>query len=792
MKLNKTFNIATGHSARSKVWKNVTITWEELVARLSEPVRTSETFKEYQAASREERSKIKDVGGYVGGYLRGGRRKPENVVHRQLLTLDLDFAHMDVWDDFTLQFSNAAVLHATHSHSPENPKFRLIMPLDREVTPDEYVAIGRRVAGDLGIEYFDNTGFQPFRLMFWASCSKDVDFYFRLQGGPYLGADDVLGSYIDWKDSSLWPTSGAEVAAVQNIAKKQQNPEEKKGVIGAFCRTYTIEEALDTFLKDKYQSAGVDRYTYLGGSTAGGLIVYDNKFTYSHHGTDPTSGQLCNAFDLVRLHLFGHLDDENQTGKPGAQPSFKAMEELARNDNEVRRTIASENLSSSKYDFAEPVDLETEDAETLDWAAELEIDARGKYLSSANNFNLILAEDPRLKGAFSYNLFDGKRYIVKSVPWRKVPEAEPIKNVDYSGVRNYIESIYGMVGTSKIDDCLALVFERNAFHPIKDYLEGLTWDKTPRLDSLLIDYFGAEDNLYTRESIRKMLVGAVARIFRPGIKFDLVLTIVGEQGDGKSTFINQLGGKWFSDTFMTVHGKEAFEQLQGAWLIEIAELSGLRKAEVEAVKHFITKQEDTYRPAYARSTETYLRQCVFFGTTNKRTFLTDPTGNRRFMPIDTCMRRATKDVFRIPQDEVDQIWAEAVARYTKGEKLFLSARAEHLAKGAQHSHREEDERVGLVDKYLSIKLPKNWDELDIFERRLYLDTDRPAGDIDRDFVCVAEIWAECLGKNKEDMDRYKTRDLNDILRGLEDWEESKSTRNFPLYGKQKYYSRKLF
>ena len=290
-----------------------------------------------------------------------------------------------------------------------------------------------------------------------------------------------------------------------------------------------------------------------------------------------------------------------------------------------------------------------------------------------------------------------------------------------------------------------------------------------------------------------MLVASVARTFRPGTKFDLVLTLVGKQGTGKSTFIKKLGREWFSDTFMTVHGKEALEQIQGAWLIEMAELSGLKKAEVEAIKHFISKQEDTFRPAYGRTAETYLRQCTFWGTTNNKDFLRDPTGNRRFMPIDIKPERAIKSVFSELDAEIDQIWAEAVNFYRKGEKLYLSAEAESIAREEQLLHSEADERIGIIDRYLNTLLPKDWDKLDIYQRRAHFDQNdiSAKGVYRRDAVCVAEIWTECLGKDKEDMNRYNTRELNDIMRSHPEWEAAKSTRKFTIYGTQKYYIRKL-
>lgn len=166
MKHDGIINIATGRSAESKLWKNKTISFSGLVAKIAENTKTNETYKEFMLANKQEQGKIKDVGGYVGGYLRNGRRNPKNVGHRQLLTLDIDFAHLDFWSDFVLQFDNAAILHGTHKHSAATPRYRLLMPLDREATPDEYVAVARQVAGQIGIDLFDNTTFETNRLMF--------------------------------------------------------------------------------------------------------------------------------------------------------------------------------------------------------------------------------------------------------------------------------------------------------------------------------------------------------------------------------------------------------------------------------------------------------------------------------------------------------------------------------------------------------------------------------------------------------------------------------------------------
>ena len=369
---------------------------------------------------------------------------------------------------------------------------------------------------------------------------------------------------------------------------------------------------------------------------------------------------------------------------------------------------------------------------------------------------------------------------------------EPLRDVDYSGVRNYIECVYGIVSSQKVDDTLALEFEKKKFHPIREYICAQKWDGIPRVNTLLIDYFGAEDNAYTRAAIRKTLVAAIARVFEPGIKFDTALILVGEQGTYKSTFVKKLGMEWFSDTFTTVQGKESFEQIQGAWLIEMAELSGLKKAEVESIKHYISKREDMFRPAYGRTVETYKRQCVFFGTTNNKDFLRDPTGNRRFMPIDVRPEYATKSVNDdLTQDEVNQIWAEAYQLYLAKEPLYLVGDEDIIAKIEQHKHSEADERKGIIEEYLNTKFPDDWDKMDLYDRRRWLeDPLSKNGTVQKDFVCIAEVWCECLGKDKTEMSRYNTREVNEILRSLPEWEAIASTKNFPLYGKQKYYKRK--
>lgn len=771
--------ISIGKDRQEKRWKNKTMLWSELIDTLRETTRTRETIADYLKATRMRQTEIKDVGGFVAGYINGGRRKSGSITSRSALTLDLDFATSDFWDVFTMIYSNAALMYSTHKHTPDSPRLRLILPLNREVFADEYVAIARQVAGSLGIDAFDDTTFQPERLMYWPSTATDGEYLFEVQDGDWIDADEVLATYRDWKDASQWPVSSRVREAIHKGSKKQGDPLEKIGVIGAFCREYTIHDVIETFLADRYEVTDTDpnRYTYQHGSTAGGLVVYEDKFAYSHHGTDPTSGKLVNAFDLCRIHLFGSKDEDSREGTaPSKLPSFTEMENFALADKAVRKRMSLEKIEAVKADFADTLnaeDVESGDNEELDmeWLGELQRNKRGECEATINNALLILRNDPQLKGVFALNKFDLREIATRHLPWRKINDRTKfLKDSDDAGLRHYMEHKYEMRSRQAIQDALAMIVEENAFHPILDYFKPLEWDGVERIDTLLIDYLGCADTPYHRLTIRKTLIGAVARIYRPGCKFDNVLTLVGEQGVGKSTFISRLGRQWYSDSFNSVKGKEAFESLQGVWLMEMGELAGLKKAEVNEVKHFITKGEDRYRVAYGRRTENFPRQCIFFGTTNNRDFLQDATGNRRFWPVDVGTRKASRNIWeQLTEDEIGQIWAEAIEYYRSGETLILPADIEEEAKRVQADHQEVDERTAMVMQYLATPIPDNWVDLGTWERREYLMGDKHEGQ-PRTKVCAMEIWVECFGNKQSELDRFKSQEIHRIMKMLKGWE----------------------
>ncbi len=793
-------SIAVGKSRKSTRWVNEDWTWGQLTKRLSQTTRTHETAAEYAKMNKNRQAEIKDVGGFIGGTVIGGRRKKGSILNRSLLTLDIDHVKTkeDPWTAFLLLYDCAACVYSTHKHKPTAKRLRLIVPLNREVSSEEYIAISRKIAEEVGIDIFDDTTFQAHRLMYFPSTSRDAEFFFKKQEGKFLDADNVLSRYRNWKDHTEWAYSTRVDKIIHNTISKQEDPTQKKGLIGVFCRTYDIHQTISAFLKSEYESCDVeDRYTYKKGSTSAGVVTYDDKFAYSHHETDPCSGILCNAFDLLRIHKFRHLDEDAHVKTPiHKRPSYVECLDFISRDAEVRKSLAKERLNSAKNDFADgykdPYADSDEDGE--DWTGLLETDRKGNLYATINNILLILRNDKRLKGLFSHDEFAETDRINRSAPWRIIPEkGEEMTDTDDMGLRHYVETNYSISSAGKISDALGLILNENSRHPIREYLNGLKWDGVKRLDNLLIEIFNAENCDYTRAVTRKTFTAAVARVYDPGCKFDYVLTLTGKEGLKKSRFLSKFGREWFSDSFAssTMIGREAYEQLRGAWILEMAELSSIKRADVENVKHFITKQTDRYRPAYGKRLVEYKRQCVFIATTNENDFLQSPTGNRRFWIVEVF--KGVKDVDELASEDVDQIWAEAKYRYQRGEALWLED-LESEARKRQERHTQKDERQSDIEQFLEMPLPDRWEQMTLYERRNYINEEksiRVKGTNQRKQVCAKEIWAELWGKELADFGKRQSWEVKSMLDNLKGWErESRTRKGDRLYGTQRWYSRK--
>ena len=748
---------------------------------------TQETQAEYLKMPKRQQDDIKDVGGFVGGTLTDGHRKSNTVKMRTLLTYDLDQAPDGFVMDMQVSAPYAWAIYSTHKHSDTKPRYRMIIPLKRQVSPEEYEAVMRKLGEEIGLQYMDSTTFQPSRLMYWPSYSRDASYVFEYNDEEVLDPDEILARYPDWTDITYWPICPDEVRVNKKRLEKQQDPTAKKGLVGTFCRTYDVPTAIATFLPDVYEavSGKDDRYTYLQGTTHGGLVIYDNgMFCYSNHSTDPAHGMDLNAFDLVRIHKFGDEDADAAENTPTVQlPSYKAMLDLIRTDKNCLRTHDADRKSSAADDFAEEPDHE--------WRLDLSRNKKGDVEPTIDNLLMILRMDESLKG-IRYNKLSGYVDITEPVPWKD--DLSEWKNADDARLYVYLSTEYCNFKRQDVYDALTDVAHSRAYHPIRDYLRGLPeWDGQTRAERILIDYLGAEDSDYVREVTKRWLLAAVSRVMRPGCKFDYVPVLSGPAGIGKSMLVYKLGGAWFSDSlsFEDMRDKTAAEKIQGTWINEISELKGMRKMEVESIKSFISRQEDIYRPSYGRQVEHHKRGCVFIGTSNADDYLKDTTGNRRFWPIE-CSKEKRLKAWDITDEVRDQIWAEVWYYYDvlDDTDLVLNEELESIAEAKQIQALESDERLGIVQKYLDRLLPEDWRTKSLDDRRFWLDSSDEEGTIKRETVSVMEIWAECFKKRPEDKKRSDSDDIARILQQL-GWEKRSRTGvvKHPIYGSQRLYQR---
>lgn len=797
MENNRMLLISAAGTRKTKHWPRSEMLWSEFTERLRTPARSTETLEEYLAYAKQRQDDLKDVGGFVGGTFANDIRKAAYVEGRDLLTLDLDNIPAGGTEDVLKRVCGlgcAAAVYSTRKHAGYAPRLRVIVPLDRTATADEYEPAARKLAGLIGIEFCDPTTFDVARLMYWPSCCRDSEYVCEAYDRPFCSLDGLLGMYGDWTDISQWPqVPGAEAVERRRLAR-QEDPTAKRGIIGAFCRTYTITQAMEKFIPGMYEeTAAPGRYTYTGGSTVGGAVVYDgDKFLYSHHATDPCSGLLVNAFDLVRLHMYGERDREAKEGTPANKlPSFVAMSRVAREDATVSELLAKERLERAQQAFGD--DTPDEDGPGLEWIKRLTVDGNGKIEKTINNAVIVLENDPLLKGKIVTDEFASCGIVLGKLPWSHEDEKRRWKDADDASFYNYMELFYGITGREKLDNALLIVSNQNRINDVKEYLKSLKWDGTRRVDMLLPDYLGAEDNPYTRAVMRKSLCAAVARAVTGGVKYDYMPIFSGPQGIGKSTLLAILGGAWFSDSLTTFEGKEAAELIQGTWINEIGELSAFTKQETQVIKQFLSKTHDIYRAAYGRRTEKYPRRCVFFGTSNDSDFLKDSTGNRRFWPVDVGIHPAKKSVWEELPKEVDQVWAEAYMYWQLGERLFLPKEIERMAEEMQEGHREASGKEGMIRDFLEREIPSDWNNYDLQQRRQFWNGNLKLPDhtelVKRDKVCAMEVWAECFSGDPRYLKRTDSMEINSALQAIKGWKRNKDKRRYGPYGPQRGFEK---
>lgn len=781
--------ISTAETRRALQWEREEVSFSELAERVGRPVVTGETAEQFKAMGKARQDELKDVGGFVMGELLGGRRRKGSVASRSGAALDADSIGGPAGLEdlrvrlaaLSMEYGFEYCVYSTRKSAPETPRVRILIPFTESVDPEAYVACALKLCERMGMGRFDPTTAEAHRLMYWPSVSSDgMASFIHETGGPPGGALDVavfLGAeYRDWRDAAEWPAF-PQGRAARAPGARQKDPLEKDGIIGQFCRAHTIQDAIAAYLPDVYEPAANGRYTRAGASTSGGAVVYDDKFLYSFHGSDPHGYQLLNAFDLVRVNLFGDTPE-----------SMAKMRELAAADPKVvegarqatRKRVQEEPGGDGEVPFPDNLDRDPKNPEVI--------------LETIRNAKEIMLGDPLLKGRYHYDEFANRMVVDAPMPWPSVCKTHPRQwedEADDAGLREFMQTRYGLKSKSVIEDGRTLAFVQNPRHPIKDYLESIEWDGAPRLDTLYIDYLGAEDNDYTRAVTRKAFTAAVARVYEPGLKFDTMTILVGAQGIGKSTLIDTMGGDWFSDSLSDFSGKDAFMSVEASWLVEISELEGFTKYEMTAIKNFLAKRADLFRSPFGKKVNEHKRHCVFFGTTNEETFLRDTTGNRRFWPVQLGVTEPAKSVFTDLAAERDQLWAEAAQRYRDGESLILDKKTEAMAEVERGRRMEDNPLLGKISEFVARPVLEDWDQVPTDIRQIFFD--QPEAEmfagirrVPRTKVCAAEIFTELFREPDGRVDRRRVREVNQILGIIPGLKRADNPMRFgPEYGKQR-------
>ena len=513
LKYDGVLSISTAKKRTQEFWSQENKLYSDIVKGLANPIRTKETIEQHKQMTPDEQGRIKDKGAFVGGVLRDGRRGKEHVINRCLITLDADYVEdvEAIINELEL-LGCAFCYYTTHSHTPESPRMRFIIPLKEAIEPTEYQASSRMIAHDIGIQQFDHTTFQPERMMYEANVSKNGEYLWGYVDAPFVDAKVYLNRYDDWRDMSQWPQSPREKQALRESGMKKGNPLKKQGIIGEFNMAYDISDAIDNFLGHVYERVTDNRYTYSEGTTSGGLLLYPHDetpgqlvYAYSYHSTDPISdGHSYNAFDLVRIHLFGADDEGYDKEKVDKLPSMKAMFDFLKNNERIHELRQENWRQAINAEFGKPIEemtpaqrdklffqdkkfiaqkmagwfLENENAFVL--REELHLYKEGTYQNAEDDFKL--KATIALKDEFvSRRLTETMHYIKNTTP--KVSPDEATSMGDYLNVKNGLINLSTMEFTEHTPELrtimqLPVVYDPNADCPaLKQFLKKVTFEE---------------------------------------------------------------------------------------------------------------------------------------------------------------------------------------------------------------------------------------------------------------------------------------------------------------------------
>lgn len=717
---------------------------------------------------------------YLPGELKDHYRKSVNVISRSVITLDLDGALEGGFEALCGFLSDFYYLwHTTYSHSDEKPSYRFLVPLAEPVTPGQYGDLVRQIIAANPNASIDVASAKPAQIMFAPACKDPFSYDYGVHEGK-------LADGAQW----LADANGGETVVPLGRLDKKGEPTEAPGIVGQFNRAYPdLDELIAAFgLPYEYDGA-TGRYRYTGSSASAtpGMRELDERpgLYYSWHAHDPASGYAQNAFDLVRIHKFGHLD-EDYKGPVNRAPSYTACRDFLDKHEGFNKRSASqtyesvvnnltpnatttssntEAVASARETGASVEVLTTEEIDHTQWVSQLEVDRKtGKFVDSLRTLTLIFDNDPHMK---SVGWCERGEYFTDADPhnWPDTKESPKLTDQKKNLIRNRYENVYGMkIPPERLSQVFVERREVRSFDPVKVYLESLQWDGIKRMETCLP---GVEDTEYNRMVARKVLIAAVARTFEPGVKVDEALILVGPEGVGKSSWIEAMS-KGFTTEFQSLESKDTVQILSETWIAMAEESEVVSKSDFNRLKSFLTQTSDTYRVPYAVEPETRLRRWVVWGSTNDMELLRERDGNRRFLMVE-CVR--PRDFDLLTPEYVDQIWAEAVHAYLMGESHVMNSYERELARSAREMHIHSDALTESIAEHLRLPITSDWHEKKPETIRTIIgqwnvDIISSTGDKERDFITPKEVWVEVEGQSLADFTLRDQSRVKDSLQAL--------------------------
>ena len=697
MENNRLLAVYTARSRREAVLQAAPMEVVALFARLSNSQALPMSHDAYMHLKKPQQDDLKDMGAYIAGELKDGRRRAGCVLSRSAAVLDADSIPAGGTGDFIRRVAALGVcccVHSTAKHFPATPRLRAVIPFAQDIPAEQYAPVVRLLCRMIQPEltWFDPASDRPGQIMYNPTHCQDVEPVWFVQDKPLLDAGALLERDLpSWRDTQSWPRFPRE-AALAKLAAKQEDPTAKAGVVGAFCRAYDVPSAMAKFLPGVYEETATEgRYTFTGGSTWGGAVLYDSgKFLFSHHATDPCRGRLVNSFDLVRLHRFGELDDEAKDGTPpGRLPSWTAMVELARGDGAVKNELAREALSGVKTGFR-------------DETAALEL---ARYEKEPLDLDVLRAALRAMGAQVRRNLLNGKLEIVNMPPKYSEESAANILPVLLWDMLKPLK-IKGNSVTA-IQKGLTALADENRYNPVLDMLHTTRWDGEDRFRRLL-EIMHIDSGSFYALLLRKWLIQCVALVhntYRNQEAAEGVLVLQGPEGIGKTTLFRKLAIKseWLAEGItLDMKNKDSILRATGVWIAELGELDSTLKKEQSSLKAFITQTVDKIRAPYAAESEDRPRRTSFGATVNPSQFLKDDNGDRRFFVIPVS-ELDTEALLALESPWFVQLWAQVYTWWWESPNGFRLSRVEreHL-NNLNQQHRE------LLPAEEEIRLALDW------------------------------------------------------------------------------------